>query len=433
MMINNEFKESLRQLLWKFRAPIRYAFAYGSGVFPQSSKKSPSLNSPHPKAPEAIVKWQKGGPKMIDFIFGVSHTEHWHSLNMQQNPHHYSAIRHLGSGVVSQIQDNWGAGVYFNPYVIVDGIMIKYGVVNIDNLIHDLTRWDTLYLAGRLQKPVKILRDDARVRLANQINLISALRAALLMLGPKFTERQLYAKIAALSYMGDPRMDFSSEDPNKVRNIVNNQAANFRMLYAPLVKELPNVAFTDAKTNDPDWLLKGVSADEQALELEDCALEQDMDPIKRGNAVRRLPISFRTKLYYEYRKKWQISGSEFDEIMTAAKDEDEVGFKRRLGSQFDRRIAEEPDLKDVTAKAVRQTVKWPSWSQSVKSFVTAGVGRSLKYMGEKRDKGKMQKQEEVEEKQAEKKALQEEKDIEEASAGTTTDPKSDATKSKEEK
>jgi hypothetical protein len=30
----------LRQILWQFRAPIRYAFAYGSGVFPQSKPVS---------------------------------------------------------------------------------------------------------------------------------------------------------------------------------------------------------------------------------------------------------------------------------------------------------------------------------------------------------------------------------------------------------
>lgn len=38
IVINDELQEKLRQTLWHFRAPIRYAFAYGSGVFPQSDK-----------------------------------------------------------------------------------------------------------------------------------------------------------------------------------------------------------------------------------------------------------------------------------------------------------------------------------------------------------------------------------------------------------
>ena len=33
--IDNEFKERLKRLLYNFQAPIRYAIAYGSGVFPQ--------------------------------------------------------------------------------------------------------------------------------------------------------------------------------------------------------------------------------------------------------------------------------------------------------------------------------------------------------------------------------------------------------------
>jgi len=94
MIINNEFKEALRQILWQFRAPIRYAFAYGSGVFPQSkpgSSSPSSIPSIHPKPPAAVAKAQGGTPKMIDFIFGVSHTQHWHSLNLMQHRDHYSA------------------------------------------------------------------------------------------------------------------------------------------------------------------------------------------------------------------------------------------------------------------------------------------------------------------------------------------------------
>ena len=146
--INDEFKEALRQILWQFRAPIRYAFAYGSGVFPQSKPGRPfsssSATSIHPKPPPAVVKAQGGTPKVIDFIFGVSHTQHWHSLNLTQHRDHYSALGSLGSGAVSAVQDKWGAGVYFNPYVTVNGTLIKYGVVNLDTLCTDLSEWSTL-------------------------------------------------------------------------------------------------------------------------------------------------------------------------------------------------------------------------------------------------------------------------------------------------
>lgn len=60
---------------------------------------------------------------MVDFIFGVSHTQHWHGLNLVQHRHHYSGMKYLGSGAISYMQDNFGAGVYFNPYVEVGGLV----------------------------------------------------------------------------------------------------------------------------------------------------------------------------------------------------------------------------------------------------------------------------------------------------------------------
>lgn len=381
--VNEDFKRALQQMLWQFRAPIRYTFAYGSGVFSQNtvSSSQSSYNpatSPHPNPPEAIKKWQRGGGKMIDMIYGVSHTQHWHSLNLHQHRDHYSILGSFGSGLVSRVQDNWGAGVYFNPYITLNGTMIKYGVVNLDTLARDLSTWDTLYLAGRLQKPVKILRDDPRIRLANQINLISAVRVALLMLPEKFTEHELYMAIAGISYMGDPRMRFYAENPHKVKNIVEHQLPNFRQLYSPLIQDLPNATYADSRCNEHNWLNS----------KHDCKMQQDMDPVKRGNMVRRLPSSFREKLYFLYRKKFGINGRDFAKMLEESKDEDEISFKRRLGTDFDRRIATQDDIRDMVGRAIRQTVSGPSTSQSIKSFFTAGITRSLHYLSEKRGKSK---------------------------------------------
>ncbi|KAF2480032.1 mitochondrial matrix Mmp37-domain-containing protein [Neohortaea acidophila] len=412
--INEDFKESLRQVLWQFRAPIRYAFAYGSGVFGQvggsgqgSAGLDPKLLSPHPNPPKAVEEWQKGGAKVLDFIFGVSHTQHWHSLNLTQHPDHYSALQYLpySSAAISWVQDRLGAGVYFNPYITVNGVMIKYGVVNLDTLAHDLSDWNTLYLAGRLQKPVKILRDDPRIRLANQINLLSALRTALLMLPEKFTERQLYEKIAGLSYMGDPRMVYvpglgASENMSKVHNIVGAQLPGFRQLYVPLIENLPNIDFTDSRTPtgsgwEKDDAIRhtgsNVELDEDVLGGKDgLSLTQSMSPVMRGNMVRRLPKAFRMKLYYQYRKKFQIPGSAFDEIVEQANSVGSTSepLNRREGGEFEQRIADQDDLSSVMAKCVQGTVQWPATSQTIKSFFTAGVGRAWRYYKDKRKRSK---------------------------------------------
>ncbi len=383
MPFEAEFKEVLRQIPWAFRATISYAFAYGSGVFPQSKATgrvptAEEIRAIHPKAPLAVQRAQDGTPKMIDFVFGVKNPQHWHSLNMRQHRDHYSALASLGSGAVSHVQERWGAGVYYNPYVVVNGILIKYGVVSINALQRDLKDWDTLYLAGRLHKPVKILRDDATIRLANQMNLLSALRTALLLLPPRFNEMELYSTIAGISYLGDPRMSLPTENPNKVSNIVGNNLPNFRRLYLPLIETLPNVEFDDAACKETGWIFGDASL----------RLVQDMDPVKRGNMVRRLPQAFRSRLYFEYQKQFAIPQVDFNKMMEESKDEDSVAFKRREGGGFERRIVQDDpkELQRHIRAVIKQTIGWPSTVQSLKGLLTSGIRRSWRYTREKMDK-----------------------------------------------
>ena len=382
MIINYELKEALRLMLRQFNAPIVYCFAYGSGVFPQEDASGgiteAQFRAVHPRPPESLVKSQKGAPKMIDFIFGVTHTQHWHSINMKQHRNHYSGIASLGSGFVSRVQE-WGAGVYFHPYVEVNGILIKYGVTSIDNLVNDLTTWDSLYLAGRLQKPVKILRDNPRVRLANQHNLIAALRTALLLLPPDFTEAQLYSAISGISYLGDPRMSLPTENKNKVDNIVSNNMVHFRRLYAPLIKTLPNVDFTEnRRLDDEDWVLNPEA---------NSRLQQDMDPIRRGNMVRRLPKNFRSRLYFQYQKKFGMPRDEFTKMIKASSDDD---GKSRQAGEFEKRIAKDgsEQLGEIVRRVIKQTVNWPSTTQSLKGPIMSGWRRTFRYMNEKFSKWK---------------------------------------------
>ncbi|PHH55137.1 Phosphatidate cytidylyltransferase, mitochondrial [Ceratocystis fimbriata CBS 114723] len=386
MIINAELREALTMMLRQFKAPIMYCFAYGSGVFAQSSSVSniseDEFRAVHPKAPEALKQTQKSNPKMIDFIFGVTHPQHWHSLNMKQHPEHYSGLAKFGSGLVTSVQENLGAGVYFNPYVVVNGMLIKYGVTSISNLCKDLSTWENMYLAGRLHKPVKILRDNASVRIANQQNLMAAVRASLLLLPENFTEQELFNTIAGLSYLGDPRMALPTENKGKVKNIVSNNLVNFRRLYLPLINNLPNIDY------------KAGSSSTSGLEVSDWAwlestenrsLSQDMDPVRRANMVRRLPSSFRGRLYFQYQKQFCMTRAEFNQLMEDSSDNTPAGIKRPQGSDFDMRIAQDnpANLNRTVRDTIVQTIKWPSTTQSAKGLLTAGFARTIRYMSEK--------------------------------------------------
>ncbi|CAG8677308.1 2929_t:CDS:2 [Cetraspora pellucida] len=322
--IDDEFKESLKKILFNFNAPIRYSFAYGSGVFPQKGYEL----EPKP---------------MVDFIFAVSHPQHWHSLNLNRHRNHYSFMGTLGSRAVSILQNDFGAGIYFNPQVKMNGTEIKYGVISVDKLCKDLIDWETLYVAGRMHKPVKILQDDARVRLSQQVNLANALRTALLMLPKDFSEEQLYSTIAGISYEGDFRK-FIGENPHKIKNIVSKQAHTFKILYEPLIEGFPNVSFVN-----------------------NGKLQQDDNPKARAHLLSKLPRVLRNKIREQYGFHLIRKGQ------TLPSDEKEVY----------RGIASSDEYVKFVKTGLREIIFRPAVVQSIKGILTAGVIKSSKYTANK--------------------------------------------------
>ncbi|CCH44863.1 Mitochondrial import protein MMP37 [Wickerhamomyces ciferrii] len=212
--------QELKSILGEFQAPIRYAFAYGSGVFSQGYMNKDT---------------------QTDLIFGVTYPDHWHSINMKLNPNHYSSLKYFGSSTVAKFQEI-GAGVYFNPYVEINGKLIKYGVVSIDTLVKDLAHWETFYLAGRLQKPVNILKDDPIIKFWNQQNLRSAATLAYGNMSheTEFNEFEFFKNITKLSYQGDIRYKLGAENPKKIDKIVENNYQYFQEYYKPILNEVIN-------------------------------------------------------------------------------------------------------------------------------------------------------------------------------------------------
>ena len=231
-----------------------YAFAYGSSVVSQSKKKVDPLESFMPRTMPATSPEQ-----MMDFIFAVDDPVSWHRKNIRKHADHYSFLSMFGAERVAAIQDI-GPGVYYNPYakvMLADGTVahIKYGVVETARLCRDLMSWDrcgvrdllpifrpslntfthslcasfliapppphthtrSLYLAGRMHKPIVALRESERVRIAASYNTDAAVAFALLTLPQTFSELELYAAVAGISYLGDPRIAAGAEPADKAR------------------------------------------------------------------------------------------------------------------------------------------------------------------------------------------------------------------------
>lgn len=232
--------------------------------------------------------------------------------------------------------------------------MIKYGVTTVDNLCSDLLNWNTLYLAGRMHKPIRIIKDDPRVRLTQQVNLTSAIRAALLTLPEKFTETELFERISGISYGGDIRMLLPAENRNKVGNIVQKQGPQFKELYYRLVTGLPGVRWENH-----------------------CAsIVQDTSPNARLAHLRKLPSGL-------------LKG-----VASPPLNVEEA-------AEYWARLSARPDLASLIEsgkltypsptfrvyrphrKEIKHIVRYPSTIQTVKGVVSAGVGKSGRYAVDK--------------------------------------------------
>ena len=271
---------------------------------------------------------------MIDYVFAVDNAERWHTENVQRNGGHYAGlVRLAGAKGAGALQRNVGAGVYFNTLVEVEGALIKYGVVETDALVDDLRHWRTLYMSGRMQKPVRVLVDNERVASAQASNLRSALACGLLLqratcepTSATTTRAALFHEIVGLSYAGDFRMVVGGESPHKVQNISEGSA--------------------DALVH---WY--------EASLAQVCT-----SPMNGDTALALLPTTTTASLIESLPER----------------------FLAARGISHASLAQQEPkERAETLRKAVRDTIAWPALTQSLKGIVTAGATKTAVYVGEK--------------------------------------------------
>ena len=238
--------------------------------------------------------------------------------------------------------------------------MIKYGITTVDNLCSDLLNWRTLYLAGRMHKPLRIIKDDARVRLTQQVNLTSAIRAALLTLPEEFSEVELFERIAGISYTGDPRMMLPAENRGKVGNIVRKQSPQFKELYHRLVVGLPGVHWPVQLTT----------------------IKQDVSPRARSAHLKKLPSNLLAGVKNNYASNPELEADEAAYWVKLAGDErlpSVLSAGLFLIAIFLSRVW----MLTRNSVEMGRIVRYPATLQSVKGIVSAGIGKSIRYSSAK--------------------------------------------------
>ncbi|KAK9282568.1 hypothetical protein L1049_005489 [Liquidambar formosana] len=309
--------------------PVEFCCIYGSALHQNNRDKS----------------------SMVDYILGVSDPVQWHSENLKMNRDHYASwMVYLGGAkLITQVADEIGVGVHFNPFVTWNDGMVKYGVVRMHDLVEDILNWERFYLSGRLQKPVHILADNLDIGILNSVNLRAAISAALLLLPSKFTEEDLYAKICSLSYMGDLRMLFA-EDRNKVMKIVQGQFDLFQTMYGPPLDEYV------AK----DLLRFSSSGGQPAHIYQDCGLSA------AHSLVSYLPPMVRSQMGRKLgeNEKMSASGRVIHEVVIGSREEAATCMQ----------------------KVVRRIVMVSSARQAVSGLLAVGGVNAARYLGSKMHK-----------------------------------------------
>jgi len=234
----------VRDLMKRFPTRlIRTGFGYGSSVFPQ--------------------KGNDGKDRQIDMILIVDDVAKFHQTNMKVNKKDYSYLMRFGGSEIVTSFNKKAAGLFFNPFVETDIGVLKYGVISTKRAVDDLENWTSLYLSGRLHKPVKFCTPnhpndsldlsqslpslDDPIGRALRLNLYSAIRTALMLNLHSYHSKSttlddVLLNICKLSYTGDIRTQ-GFEDQQKVNKIFEGSYDNLKALYESRINEMAGLEY----------------------------------------------------------------------------------------------------------------------------------------------------------------------------------------------
>lgn len=189
---------------------------YGSGINPQHG--------------------QGNRKAQIDLIVVVDDIKMWHEENIKKNPKDYSLTSKLFFKHASRKTLRNGAKICYMTYLPFKNNEYKIGTIEKDDFISDLKNYETFYMAGRMQKPILIVKATDDIEKAIENNRNYGLKAAKLLLGEgKYDEEYFYTILAGLSYIGDTRMGIA-ENPDKVKNIVKGSFDFYQKIYGEKLK-----------------------------------------------------------------------------------------------------------------------------------------------------------------------------------------------------
>jgi len=179
---------------------------------------------------------QENRKPQIDLIVVVDDLKKWHILNAKKNPQDYSFSGKLFFKYAPKKWLRSGGKITYMTYIPFNGRKYKIGTIEKEDFIRDLKGWETFYMAGRMQKPILIVRAPNEILDVIEYNRKAGLVSTKLLLGQgEYDEEYFYTILAGLSYLGDTRMGIA-ENPDKVLNIVKGRFDFYHDTYGKELK-----------------------------------------------------------------------------------------------------------------------------------------------------------------------------------------------------
>lgn len=147
---------------------------------------------------------------------------------------------------------------FFPDVQLKTGLMVKYGVVDLETMVDDLNNWNLMTVAGRMQKPVRVLEIENmdfydKIEQARTRNLKMAYHYSKRNLeNDQFSEisfDDILREIVSLSYKGDIRMDLKAESGNKVQKIYEGNNELLRKMYSNIAESEEEIKLCNVRSD----------------------------------------------------------------------------------------------------------------------------------------------------------------------------------------
>ncbi|XP_053529852.1 phosphatidate cytidylyltransferase, mitochondrial isoform X1 [Ictalurus punctatus] len=310
-----------RRILSQFPQDISLAFAYGSGVFTQAGTSQGQMRS-----------------NMLDFVFAVDDPITWHTMNLIENRKHYSFLKYLGPKHISSIQNEYGAGVYYNTLVpledrVTDQVRCRqHGypdrrLASLENHVHSRQTAQTCANPGAEGEREAAGRAGGESEECTDHLLPHASREFLR--GGAVPQHRWTLLLRMVI----------GEDKSKVSNIVKDNMEHFRILYNNILQECPQVVYKPQQGK----------------------LEVDKSPEGQFTQLMALPHTLQQQI---------------------TRLVDPPG-KNRDVEEILLQLAHDPDCSLLVQQGISTIVKTSSITQSAKGIATAGLVKTVSYSAKK--------------------------------------------------